>query len=836
MKKILLTLSFVFTILMMNGQGLTLNISGNVTDAIGNGIPNYPVNITSDTTMGFIYFSTATTNSSGNYSQSIALPPGVTQGAFYVSTMDSCTGQYYSQTVFFSSNMLNATGINFSMCQASSSCATSFTHSINGSTVSFISSATGGTAPYTYVWSFGDGSNSTSANPTHTYNVPSSVFQVCLTITDATGCTATFCDAVILNTGSSCQAGFTSSTQGNTVSFTNTSTGGNPFFPLLYTWDFGDGNFGFTQNPTHTYAAAGTYLACLTAFDSLGCFSVYCDTIVIGNGGSTCSAYFTHMTTPGTGIIYFTGSASGGTGPYLYSWDFGDGNTSNAQSPSHLYNTMGTYNVCLTITDATGCAATYCDSLFAFGGGSNCSVSFTYQTNPLLGTISFVSNPVGSAPFSYLWDFGDGNTSTQANPNHTYALAGTYMVTLTITDNNGCTSTYTGLVISGGSGQPCQVTYNYMVAGAGSTVSFSATGTGGLAPYSYLWDFGDGNTGSGQSPTHTYAANGVYGACVTMFDSSGCVAVYCDTIVIGNGGSFGTLSGVVIADSLFPALAEVQLIAYDSSTSSFSLIAVTTTVQGTFNFTNVPSGDYLLRAKLLPADPNYANYLPTYYDQTLYWNTATTITVNPNIFQFIVHPLVQGSNSGNTSVGQNFIGGTVTLSIWRGGGPAPDVPVFIMEQDMTPFGYTYTDVNGDYDFSNLPDGVYYIYVEHTGLLTTPIQVTVNNGTPVIDNVDFEIDDYYVAFTDTEKLNSIEQLNIFPNPVQNQLNVRMTLTQNMDVNVSVMNATGQMLRQSQHQMASGQNDVVVPTSDLPAGVYMLRLETNEGVVTEKFVKQ
>ncbi len=123
-----------------------------------------------------------------------------------------------------------------------------------------------------------------------------------------------------------------------------------------------------------------------------------------------------------------------------------------------------------------------------------------------------------------------------------------------------------------------------------------------------------------------------------------------------------------------------------------------------------------------------------------------------------------------------------------------------------------------------------------GLLSTPIQVTVNDNTPTIDNVDFVIENYYVTFTNTDAVLSIEKLNVFPNPVQNQLNVKLTLTQGMDVNVSVMSVTGQVLVNEQHQMYSGQNEVIIPTSELPTGVYMLRLETNDGVVTEKFVKQ
>jgi len=911
MKKILLTLSFVFAMLIMNGQ-IVINISGSVHGSTGGNIPNYPVQIMSDSTMGFMYYGTATTDANGNYNQTITFPAGVIQGLFYVSIQDSCTGLYHTQNVFASPNVLNITGINFVMCQIMSSCAATFTSTTSGSNVNFTSSATGGTAPYSYSWDFGDGTMGTGANPTHTYNV-SGLFLPCLTVIDATGCIANFCDTISVGTGvGACAAGFNQSVQGNVAAFTSTSTGGNPIFPLLHIWDFGDGTNAYTNNPTHTYTNPGTYLVCLTVTDSI-CFSTYCDTIVIGNGvncnssfsasvmdslvtfvpqvtgtapfiyvwnfgdgtvtntanpayvytsngnymacltvtdangcsstscnmvtitafsGSSCSVSFTHQAFPATGFVNFTSTATGGVAPYSYVWSFGDGSNSTSQNPSHSYSVQGTYIACLTITDSLGCTATYCDSLFAWGGGSSCSASFSYQTNAV-GGISFTSSPTGVAPFAYVWDFGDGTLGSTANPTHTYLPPSTtYNVTLTITDATGCTSTYTALVVSAG-GNPCQASYTYTT--TGNTVAFASSMASGAAPYTYLWDLGDGNTSQVAHPTHIYSTSGSYIVCLTVTDTIGCTSVYCDSVVVNNGGSFGYLSGMVIADSLFPAQAVVHLISYDSTTSSFTVTATDTTLQGNFTFSNIPSGHYLVRAALLTSDPNFSNYLPTYYTQTLYWTNATAVNVDPSIFQFIVVPLIQGTNSTGVAVGQNFIGGTVGLSIFKGGGAAPNVPVFILEQDMTAFDYTLTDSNGDYEFQDLPNGVYYIYVEEIGLLSTPIQVTVNNGTTSIDDVDFEMGNYYVTFTDTDEILSIEQLSVFPNPVQSQLNVQLTLTQSMDVNITVMNVTGQVIRQNQYQMINGQNDVVIPTSDLPSGVYMLRLETNDGVVTEKFVK-
>lgn len=124
-----------------------------------------------------------------------------------------------------------------------------------------------------------------------------------------------------------------------------------------------------------------------------------------------------------------------------YSWDFGDGNTSSLQSPSHQYTSPSVYNVCL-ITSA-GCADTVCHSLNVTGAIPNtCMALFdaarsAYNSNDFTITdLSYGSN------LTYLWDFGDGNTSTQQLPSHNYASVGPYQLCLTIDNGAGCNQTY----------------------------------------------------------------------------------------------------------------------------------------------------------------------------------------------------------------------------------------------------------------------------------------------------------------------------------------------------------------------------------------------------------
>jgi PKD repeat protein len=227
----------------------------------------------------------------------------------------------------------------------------------------------------------------------------------------------------------------------------------------MSTWDFGHGSSGTssgTTGITHYYAAPGNYVICLTVTNFLGtCTSTYCDSLTIGMGSTgACLGYVnsTFTATDSLGYGIFTNAVMG-TSPVYY-WDFGDGsNSSVVGSTNHYYSAPGTYLVCLTVYETAGTADScqYCSYVTISSPPAACSAYFVVQQDTANIYNYFVYNygSVAGGTISYLWDFGDGTTSTLAYPSHTYTTTSTVILCLTVSDGLGCTSTYCDSITPG---------------------------------------------------------------------------------------------------------------------------------------------------------------------------------------------------------------------------------------------------------------------------------------------------------------------------------------------------------------------------------------------------
>src|SRR6266545_2224190 len=281
------------------------------------------------------------------------------------------------------------------------------------------------TGAASYSWNFGDQSSpSTDTNPSHTY-AAAGTYTVTLTATSAAGCTNSVSHSVTVNANPVAVFSAPAVCEGAATVFSNSSTGA-----ASYSWDFGDNSAASTAvNPSHSYAAPGTYTVVLTATSAAGCTNSIPHSVTVNP--NPVAAFSAPAVCAGAATAFSNSS----TGATSYSWSFGDGGSSTDTTPSHTYAAPGTYTVQLTAASSAGCS-------------NSVSQSVTVNANPVAafsapavceGAATVFSNSSNGAA-SYSWDFGDGGSSTDPAPSHTYAAAGTYTVQLTATSAAGCSN------------------------------------------------------------------------------------------------------------------------------------------------------------------------------------------------------------------------------------------------------------------------------------------------------------------------------------------------------------------------------------------------------------
>lgn len=310
---------------------------------------------------------------------------------------------------------------------------------------------------------------------------------------------------------------------------------------VSYLWDFGDGNTSTDPNPTHIYAADGVYTVTLTVTGTDGCVATALITFSTDfTGFPDCMGYILYAQTD-TLTFDFDSQIYDPNGNLIqalsYNWDFGDGNTSTDASPTHTYAAQGVYNVQLHAITDQGCEIHSCNVVFAFDGPPVDSFWYGCQAMFYVGygdsinnptwppldplTLSFYDNSLGVAQ-SWLWDFGDGSTSTLQNPTHTYADSGIYLVTLSIETVNGCESQATYEICVGNNcwGIPefdCQAMFIPLIDSLGGNgIQFIDLSYSLDSLVAWSWNFGDGTTSNEQNPYHVYAQPGIYTVTLTI--------------------------------------------------------------------------------------------------------------------------------------------------------------------------------------------------------------------------------------------------------------------------------------------------------------------------------
>ena len=389
----------------------------------------------------------------------------------------------------------------------------------------------------TYSWAFGDGTVGSGVSPTHTY-VTGGTFAVSLTVTDDVGVTATANTTATIGQGNLPPAanpnGPYSGTVGIAVAFDGTASADPDGTIISYSWNFGDGSTGTGASPTHTYASANIYNVTLQVMDNAGATDSVGTTANISaapvNLPPVANPNGPYTGTAGVAVTFDGTASSDPDGTIVsYSWNFGDGSTGSGSTPTHSYAMDGNYTVALTVTDNQG-ASGVATTTATIGTAVN-QPPVANANGPYNGTvgITVVFDGTGSTDrdgtiVAYSWNFGDGSTGTGPTPSHMYVANGVYTVTLVVTDNAGDTGSATTTATIGMGNQPPVANANGPYSGTtGTAVSFngSASSDPDGSIISYSWNFGDGTSGTGVSPTHVYATAGTYNVTLLVTDNMG---------------------------------------------------------------------------------------------------------------------------------------------------------------------------------------------------------------------------------------------------------------------------------------------------------------------------
>jgi PKD repeat protein len=397
----------------------------------------------------------------------------------------------------------------------------------------------------TWQWDFGDGSpfSTDPINTSHLYTAPG-IYTATLTVVDHHGCTNSVSHLVKVNPLPISEFSWSApACTDSPIQYTDQSSvpAGYTGFVVKWLWDFGDGT---TQqivipgnpNVIHTFATGSlSHTVRLTVWTSDSC-TMFKEHVI--NSIPSPVANFTYSTTSCKNTpLQFTdlSQVNGGGSITQWNWNFGDppsglNNVSTLPSPAHTYNTAGSYTVTLIIQNSTGCKDTIVKTVTV----NNLPVAdFQADTACINSTTTFtdLSVPNAAGIISYSWNFGDGSPfSPMPNPTHTYATYGTFNVTLTIVNSNGCTKDTTKQILVNPKPIP---EFSYSSPNCfGAVVNFtnlSNTVPGYLGSIvTWVWDFNDGTTVTVNFPgnpnvTHTFVGFALsHNVRLTVTTTDGC--------------------------------------------------------------------------------------------------------------------------------------------------------------------------------------------------------------------------------------------------------------------------------------------------------------------------
>lgn len=473
------------------------------------------------------------------------------------------------------------------------------------------------------------------------------------------------------------------------------------------------------------------------------------------------------------------------------------------------------------------------------GGGGNdtivegCENYFYYYQEGL--EVQFFGEAFGEGDATFTWNFGDGTTGDGMEVTHTYAEEGSYEVSLVTVMGDTCEFiSYQTIYVTNDSIISCLNDFNYTV--DNMTLTANGFGLDNSVVVSYEWSFGDGGSAEGEMVSHEYAEAGDYYVTLTTTTIDTCVAVTTKLISINGGGNTNILYGTVSSGNahLDYGTAKLYSIVSDTIGGDNDIVFYDETTidsAGMYFFFNVPQGSYLILAQADQQSVFFDHTLPTYYGDVIHWVDASIVVLGEPMNPYDINLVIStGANSGESQINGDVIGEGFKSQLIE-----EEIVLFLLDENNNALEFTMSELNSEFDFSDLAFGSYIVYAEVIGIPTEPGMVTLSADNPV--------GQINIVITPNGVLTGIDDLsniqisgNIYPNPADNYARIDLDLVEAAQVELTLLNQMGQVLHSRSEYLNTGINQVELNTRSYPAGVYFIRIKSERDTINQKFIKK
>lgn len=554
--------------------------------------------------------------------------------------------------------------------------------------------------------------------------------------------------------------------------------------------------------------------------------------IPVVRGADPCIASFTWQPDASEqGAINFANTSSGDYTRIIY--DFGDGTSDTTQNPSHHFQ-PGSYEVCLTISNPTGCFDKRCE-IIQIADPITCEVDFTYTQ---ISGYQVVFQATTTSPYAteFTWFLEEGLQATGKNITHNFSGPGIYTIKIQAIDSEGCEDIHIGQVEVVETINPCQAAFRFIPDPQNPNLfHFTDASTGEIE--TWRWQLGDGSITTLQNPHHLYQTNGQYEVSLHVTNqTTGCNDSVTTTIDVGLG-FYYTIAGQIFAGD-FPAdSAQVDVYRINNGLPVYAG-SYTSGPYGIFHFYALTTGTYILKGGLKATSPEYGNYLTTYYSTEAFWENARRINLSADstniVFRLMPNP--EMSNGIGTINGHIYyqLSGNMRSEI-----PAGYLPILLFDQGREPIHGVFSLEDGSFSFDEVPEGTWQLQPEITGMVIHPLELNISTNNQNQTNLVVTVEETGVSFGIgmAEPSDNYLSTTVFPNPAMDNWNISLSSESNTTLRITLISSDSRVVFEAQKPVSPGQNRLSFYTPELASGAYILIIKTlgNETITRKLLLK-